>query len=404
MLTTDVDQKSHALLVDELETRLSSHFENILQPTLDKNLGFIILLANRYMSGQGSKASVERHLNKCIERLGEFPLGGGLYIGFTGLAWLVQVLDNHGILDAKNYQFIFEELDPLVLKAANHEFRRNNYDLLDGLVGFGLYYLTKPDLKKNQENLTLIVDHLLAIGIETDKDFYWEYKLPQSEEMVINFGMAHGLPSVISFLAKVRSKGILLEKIDPVLKKSTHTLLKFKRKKGRSYFSPNSQDSSESRLAWCYGDLGVALGLAHVANSLDNHEIHNEVMAIVDHSLSRMLKDSGVYTSDHTLDKGFCHGTIGLAHIYMKFYQRYGKEEYLKAARYWMDLTIADIDLASDDLNIRMVVEKKEDGYRFVPEAGLLEGSLGVAMVLQSSFSHKRHIAWDSIFLTDIDV
>ena len=70
-------------------------------------------------------------------------------------------------------------------------------------------------------------------------------------------------------------------------------------------------------MAWCYGDLGIAIALYHANQILNNEEVEREYIELLHKSLKR--KDKSISMVE---DISVCHGSFGLALIFKKFYDR----------------------------------------------------------------------------------
>lgn len=209
-------------------------------------------------------------------------------------------------------------------------------------------------------------------------------------------GLAHGVPSVILIALKYLQVYEKDELAHEVLEKSINYLLSVKTKTERNFFFPNSiinDVASEGRLAWCYGDLGCALSLLLAGRQLNRPELSDTALKVALSAAERRHDDS-------LSDADFCHGTAGIAHIFGRFYNYTGLEEFRLAAEYWFSKTL---DLATFEDGLAGYKhyyglndwQKRE---KFDVNAGLLEGVAGIGLAMMSGIS-SREPAWDSCFL-----
>ena len=147
--------------------------------------------------------------------------------------------------------------------------------------------------------------------------------------------------------------------------------------------------SSESRLGWCYGDLGIASTLWKIYKNTGDENLKKEALLTFDKTLPRRAN-----SSSEVKDACFCHGTSGIAHIYNKIYQDTGNIEYKKAALFWLDKTL-DWACSHDSIS----------GYKtwfgstgWTSQANVLEGSSGIGLSLVG-FLSKDEPKWDKVFL-----
>jgi lantibiotic modifying enzyme len=157
---------------------------------------------------------------------------------------------------------------------------------------------------------------------------------------VIIWGLSHGIASIIKILGKAVENGIHLTKSQEMLSGSVDFLLNNIQDPGRylSYFpnwSLNGDAPQASRLAWCYGDLGISAALLQASFAAKNSIWKSKAIEIQNNSATRRdLPQNGVK------DFGLCHGTSGIAHIFNRIYSYSGLEEFCDASEYWYHETM----------------------------------------------------------------
>jgi lantibiotic modifying enzyme len=104
----------------------------------------------------------------------------------------------------------------------------------------------------------------------------------------------------------------------------------------RSVFSPwiipENNSYTESRLAWCYGDLGIGQVL-HKAGILLNDR---ELTELALDSLVRSCKRKDIIL-ENIVDACMCHGPLGICHIYNRMYQKTDMPIFKDIAIYWLN-------------------------------------------------------------------
>lgn len=199
-----------------------------------------------------------------------------------------------------------------------------------------------------------------------------------------DFGLAHGLAGVITYLAQVVRADLFLRKSLPLLRQATNTLIGARRDDLRlGQFPYYAGHFGLVRSGWCYGDPGVACAL--ISSGLAAQEaswIDLGIQVLLD-DLARPFDDSGV------LDGGLCHGAAGLAHIYQRMYRATNDERLLQGVRHWSEIL----------LNF----ESPEDGYcawnhpkgRSQADSSFLTGSAGIGLFLLSAV-FENDMQWDA--------
>jgi lantibiotic modifying enzyme len=130
-------------------------------------------------------------------------------------------------------------------------------------------------------------------------------------------------------------------------------------------------------MAWCYGDLGMAISLFHTGESAKNEEwkkISHEVL--LDSTKRTDLKQAGV------VDAGLCHGAAGIMHIYARAYQYTGDETFKEVAKYWADQTLKMATHEDGAAGYKAWHTEEYGGW--VAEKGFLEGAAGIGLGLIS--------------------
>lgn len=345
-----------------------------------------------------------RLLDECIDMLAATPGNATLSNGFGGLMWLIQHLINTGLLDKEN-EVLLDEPAAHLATAFAVDTETKNYDLLHGLMGKGLYFIESIHKPHSRQTLSQIVRCLHDWSViqptgMTWIDYDFRQPIPHSQPIVYNLGMAHGVPSIISFLSHLYLLGIEQKTIRPMLEQSVRWLLTQENKDNSSWFSPLAGTGSESRLAWCYGDLGPALALLRASQALGRADWFEKALAIALNTTRRDITSAGVHQDQATscLDTGFCHGTSGLSHIFYRFYEQTGETDFLRISDYWLAETVIGKEEQSSPL-LYPQYHPDTNHIHWQTDQSLLTGDAGNIMVLLSRLN-PSHAHWDIIFMT----
>lgn len=320
-------------------------------------------------------------------------------IGVAGFFWAYNFFIknnfiNTGINITHNYINLF--------KISIGELKQNNYDYLHGSLGICLNALENID-ENAQQYLNEVIN---ILSINADKNLYgisWKSIEFESKTEMYNLGLSHGLPSIITIISYIYEAGIAKEKCLELLQGSINWLLQQKLPEGSlSIFpysvpveKPENYQPAPSRLAWCYGDLGIARSLWLAGKATDNETWQQEAINIMLHaSKRRNLEENKVY------DAGLCHGSAGIAHIFNRFYQDTKIEEFKTAATYWYKVTLdfARFEDGIGGYKKYVPSQNESEEGRWENSAGILEGSAGIGLALLAAISNEEP-KWDRCLL-----
>lgn len=249
---------------------------------------------------------------------------------------------NKEIIDHVNE--ILEQIDEILEEQIDVDFFDENYDILHGVVGIGLYFL-----ERNKINLVnKIIDDLEKTSFKNENQVFWKkyqkYKLHTS---VIDMGNAHGNASIIYFLSKVISKTTLNEKNRETIHHAINFHLKnaqtlddkiltyFPHQIVASEFEKGIHKPQNSRLAWCYGDLGTLYTLLLASDQINEPTLYDQVLTKLRDVAKRINE-----TEYFEIDAGFCHGSSGIAIIFKNIYSLTNEKNFLDASEYWIKETL----------------------------------------------------------------
>jgi lantibiotic biosynthesis protein len=329
--------------------------------------------------------------------------------GVAGVAYVFQHLRNIGFLDTED-DLNLKEVDEFIAEATMNDYMQGNWDPLHGLTGLGVYFLERHKEDDQSEQLARIVDYLDQMRRPAEEHKLWvsaaytidDYNSPEC----YNFGMAHGMPGVISLLAQIHLLGIQQEKIAEIINDVLGYLLK-----GRlpdelpsafpSRIVTQPEDGGEkdthARLGWCYGDFGMINAMLHAGRALNRQDWIDEAEKLT-HKTA--LRDKA---SASCSDAEFCHGAVGIIHQYLRIFQRTGNEAFKQAALNWLDITLAEFykpdtglggySMSSYDSATKTSVLKDSPAF--------LDGSIGVALVYLWLITGTDP-AWDNMYFTNV--
>ncbi|HEV7517309.1 MAG TPA: lanthionine synthetase LanC family protein, partial [Thermoanaerobaculia bacterium] len=110
-------------------------------------------------------------LERAIAGTAELPASSGLYSGFAGVAWVLEHLQGR-LFDAEG-EDPGEEIATVLREHLERSPWRGDYDLISGLVGFGVYALERRPRPGGRECLEEIVARLAETAERRPEGVTW---------------------------------------------------------------------------------------------------------------------------------------------------------------------------------------------------------------------------------------
>ena len=360
------------------------------------------------------------YLGQSLDALASLGMLPGLYSGFSGMAWTVEHLRGW-LFESEEEEGDSPVLDAL-LTLLDREDWPGEYDLIGGLVGFGVYALEALPSEAARQLLLRIVGHLERLAEERPEGVAWftrpEWLPPHHQVMApagyYNMGVAHGIPGVIGLLAGIDAAntsglanaagatnvaspaGIAPDRTRTLLDGAMGWVLAqpWESELGRCYpqFLFAGVEPHPSRVAWCYGDPGIAAILLLAARQRGREDWAREAVETALRTSRRPIETAGVR------DVGLCHGSAGLAHLFNRLYQATGEEDLAATARFWFRRTL-DMRIPGEGIAGFTAMEPERRGR--VARRGFLTGAAGTALALLGAVSAVEP-AWDRLLLAAV--
>lgn len=155
------------------------------------------------------------------------------------------------------------------------------------------------------------------------------------------------------------------------------------------WIKDGEDNSRPSRLAWCYGDLGVGVSLWQASKSLEDEELGRTAVEVLKHAARRTSPESSMVK-----DAGLCHGSYGNAQIFNRMYAETGEEMFRDAAAFWINDGLEKA--VHKDGYAGYKQWKGQDG-EWRGELVLLEGIAGIGLSMISYLSGDN--SWDECLM-----
>lgn len=307
--------------------------------------------------------------------------------GIAGVAWGFLHLFNQGLLqdDELDPQSIVEDLDEGLFESSMMLLEDGNYDYLHGGLGVCLYFLERTPSPQIADYLAQIVERLSAVAVRfSNGDITWIFdnfgsRSPE-EPNIYNLGLSHGTASIVAILSLLHEKGYARERCAELIHGNLQWMWRV-RNKGRSKVMnsvfPNTVTDTptdqESRLAWCYGDLGIANTFLLAGEKLQNNEWKSIAEQTMLHAATRRGPDTLMN------DAPLCHGTAGAAYFFNQFSKHADAPVLTEAADFWLQKT-AKGALPKENEDVFLSFHRD----RYESNLSLLDGEISIAMALLS--------------------
>jgi hypothetical protein len=364
--------------------------------------GFAILYAylDEAFPATGHAQTARRHLESAVQALKTVRMGPSLYSGFLGVAWAMAHLQGRVVdpLPDRN-----GAVDRALIGRLRRTPWRGDYDLINGLVGFGVYGLERLPRSSAQEILELVVERLAATAERTEQGATWvtraEQMPPEFRHLYpprfYNLGLAHGVPGVLALLGAVCAAGVATDTARPLLDEAAAWLLAQRLDKGAEARFPTwrvpDQTPVPARSAWCYGDPGVAAALLIAGRCAGQSAWEREAVELARGAARRSPDRSGV------VDAGLCHGAAGLAHIFHRMYLTTGDAQLGEAARLWFRRTL-EMRQQREIAGFPSRGRAPDGGEEWTADPRLLTGVAGIALALAAATTGVGP-SWDRMLL-----
>lgn len=363
----------------------------------DNGLGPLLLLSyDQLMQNHDHGNVLNTHFHQISDLVNRPLVHSSFCSGLVGLGWLINHLIEIKIIDKKFSQFLVD-VDKIAIYNCINLLKSNKHDFLHGATGNCIYLLSRLKKLSNPNIISDLILQLIKTSCIDLNGMYWIDDPAEDGEnlRIINLGLAHGLASKIVLLSNAVRLGLSEEKIRDSLKRCCDFLLSAKKKKlGRSFYPDvllDNDSDRDSRMAWCYGDLGIGIALWRAGDALNNTDIQNQAVNLFKMSIGRRKPEQ---TS--IVDAGICHGTVGIALMYNRMYMSTGIKSLKDESNFWLWNSCEYANFNDGIGGFKTKYSLKYGGWQ--NDSGLLEGASGIALGILSCLEN-RHYNWDQCLL-----
>lgn len=395
----------------ELKTQLKSKLQEIFKEVCGdkaKDPGLLTGLSGQILFScflnNDDNATGSYDLEKELDRLFDLSASTPLLSfcgGLAGVGWTLEFLDQRNFVKWDT-NVLLEDFDDILSVFLEKELQGAHYDYLHGALGIMLYFIARVRKKKS---LLPVLDNALLLlekisHAQEDGAVKWISLLEREKNHYgYNISLSHGLASIISVLSKLYGvEGINRPKVAELIRNSVKYLMQqeISYEKYGSYFPSIAKESSKiinrSRLAWCYGDLGIASALWLAGNTLGEVSWKNKAVEILLYNAEHRRN----LDANYVVDAGLCHGTAGIGHIFYRMWYNTRIPEFLETAGYWFEETLKMAHYPDGLAGYKTFHPQEIGGWQ--NDSGLLEGITGIGLAL-ISYCEGIDPVWDECLL-----
>ncbi|MFN7913090.1 MAG: lanthionine synthetase LanC family protein [Bacteroidota bacterium] len=384
--------------IDKIAEVLKNEYKNENQFGFISGIGGILAFMHQYNNFKG-KLYFDVEIDILIKKYFDFlndcnsEKSFAHCSGVVGIVWSFKYFKEVQLIDEEIYNQI------LSLEKSSRAYldwceKQGNYDYLYGsIVRYTSYFSEGIDIDKL---LTNCADKMRVNGFGS-LSITRTFGKPSNENYdTFDLGIAHGNCGVLLCLNKLyeRNRDNRIKNIISELLKIFEAILINNNKTGFSFFpyvinDNETQIKCNSRLAWCTGDLAISYSLYEVTKQTGNFKLNREILGILLVLCTRYKdEETGV------VDAGFCHGSSGVAYIFLKLYNSTKIDDFKKAATYW---TLKTLEYGGNDSNgYAGYLSKHAETWE--KSLNLITGISGIGLSLIATVDYNKP-NWDKAFL-----
>jgi len=269
------------------------------------------------------------------------------------------------------------------------DMKNGNYDFLHGAIGYAFYFLNRyrntnsNELKERYKTILLefisLLDELSEEENETSLKWLSITNI-ETAEKGYNLSLSHGMSSIVGILTKLNVFDDFKPITHSLLTKAINYIKSFKKEDPNeislfpSMIPLEGKIRRQSRIAWCYGDLGIGIRFWYASKTLKDDGLKAEALSILKHAAKRVSKEDSM-----VIDAGICHGSYGNAQIFYRMYKETNDSAFKDAADTWIK---SGLDLAIHEDGYAGYKQWQGADKEWNKEITLLEGIAGIGLTM----------------------
>lgn len=371
----------------------------VTDPSLARGAAGRALFA-AYLSQAVPGAGFERDGRDLLAAAGDLVRPGRaiptLYHGITGVGWVIE--HTRHLLPRRSDDASAAIDEALLDHLAGSDACYGQYDLLEGLVGVGVYALERLPRPAGH---ALARNVVLALGAAAQPSGAWFTPPPMDGHRVpssarggsFSLGVANGVAGAIALLARCSAAGVESRLARAAAERALGWLVRHRRPVAGAAtpaVAALGLENDPARLAWCCGDPGMAAALALTARCLgadDRPAIDDGLRAAI-----RPAAASGV------IDAGLCHGAAGVGLLFARMHNARPHPVLRDAARAWFARALAARRPGTGVGGYIAWSFDRAGNAGWVADPSFLTGAAGVGLALLAAATPLEPL-WDRLLL-----
>lgn len=345
-------------------------------------------------------------ISTCIERINNGYTRPTYCNGIAGFGSVLQHLTSETLIDLDCDEFL-SPFDDFLYQQMKDDLSIGFYDFLHGALGYGFYFfkryketLSENLRKRYSEYLLHLLRQLETTAIMEKEGLKWQSTLiiQNKANVGCNLSLSHGMSSIINFLCrlmddnelKVLSKKLLTGAVNYIMsyyKNDRNNLSLFP-----MWIEANVSPKYNSRIAWCYGDLGIGISLLKASEVMGDSSLKNRALSILNQTMNRQKPED-----TKVIDASICHGSYGNALIYSRLRCKGLNQDLDSIIRFWINDGVKKARHRNGYAGYKqwMGAEKIWE-----PKLSLLEGVSGIGLTIIDYLTNKPN-NWNQYLLVD---
>lgn len=302
----------------------------------------------------------------------------------------------HAVFNSGMYQLTDFEITKDIYRYIKvmTEFNIDNFDFLHGVTGI-IYALLSSRQSLFFPMINSFIDKLWEKKEYNGIGYRW--KFTKGIDNKYNISLSHGMSAIVMVLICIYShKCYNNKKIKLLIENAVAYILsqEIDVKKYGSFFPYDSIEKLEkirgSRMAWCYGDLGVGITLFRSGMIMNRQDWIDKALDV----LLFAANNRRDLESNLVVDACLCHGTAGIGQIFYRMWWNTRIPDFKDASDYWFNETLNMSKFEDGLAGFKFF----SVGYGFIPNYSLLEGIAGIGLAL-TTYSYNIEPVWDECLL-----